>query len=147
MAFTGDYEPSGTGWVRDHVERIVRTGTTDGITIRDLPIVLVTYLGVKTGKTRKTPLMRVEHAGSYAAVASQGGAPANPQWYASLIANPVVEVQDGTASGSYRAREISGDEKAAWWQRAVAAYPPYADYQQKTDRQIPVLILEPINED
>ncbi|HEY3686279.1 MAG TPA: nitroreductase family deazaflavin-dependent oxidoreductase [Streptosporangiaceae bacterium] len=144
MAFTGDYEPSGTQWVREQVEQIVRTGTTEGVMVRDLPIVLVTYRGVKTGKVRKTPLMRVEHDGSYAAVASQGGAPVNPQWYTSLVANPVVEVQDGAASGEYRAREVTGEEKAEWWRHAVAAYPPYADYQEKTDRQIPVFVLEPV---
>jgi deazaflavin-dependent oxidoreductase (nitroreductase family) len=143
MAFTGDYEPSGTQWVREQVEQIMGTGTTEGVTVRDLPIVLVTYRGVKSGKVRKTPLMRVEHDGRYVAVASQGGAPANPQWYTSLVANPVVEVQDGAATGEYRAREISGEEKAEWWRRAVDAYPPYADYQLKTDRQIPVFVLEP----
>jgi F420H(2)-dependent quinone reductase len=139
-----DYEPSATRWVRDHVEQIMRTGTTDGVTIQGWPTVLITYRGVKTGKTRKTPLMRVEHEGIYAAVASQGGAPTNPQWYASLVANPVVELQDGTASRMYRSRQVFGDEKALWWRRAVEAYPPYDDYQQRTDRQIPVFVLEPV---
>jgi deazaflavin-dependent oxidoreductase (nitroreductase family) len=143
MTLTGDYEPSATGWVRDHVEQIARTGTTDGVTIRGLPTVLITYRGAKSGKLRKTPLMRVEHEGRYAAVASQGGAPKNPQWYASLLAEPVVELQDGTTTREYRARELSGEEKTRWWQRAVEAYPPYADYQRKTDRQIPVFVLEP----
>lgn len=139
-----NYEPSASGWVRDHVEQIMSTGTTDGVTIRGLPTVLLTYQGAKTGKTRKTPVMRVEHDGIYAAVASQGGAPKNPQWYASLVAHPVVELQDGTTSGKYRCREVTGDEKTLWWQRAVEAYPPYADYQVKTDRQIPVFVLEPV---
>jgi deazaflavin-dependent oxidoreductase (nitroreductase family) len=143
MTLIGEYEPSTSDWVRDHVEQILRTGTTDGVTINGMPIVLMTYRGAKTGKVRKTPVMRVEHEGRYAAVASMGGAPKNPQWYASLIAEPVVELQDGTASGTYRAREIAGDEKAEWWRRAVAAYPDYADYQRKTDRQIPVFVLEP----
>jgi deazaflavin-dependent oxidoreductase (nitroreductase family) len=145
MSLIGDYEPSGTGWVREQVEQIMRTGTTDGVTIRDRPIVLMTYRGAKTGKIRKTPVMRVEHEGTYAAVASQGGAPVNPQWYASLVAEPVIELQDGATSRAYRAREVSGEEKAIWWERAVEAYPPYADYQRKTERQIPVFVLEPIS--
>lgn len=147
MAFTGEYEPSASGWVRTQVEQIMEKGTTDGVTIRGLPIVLMTYRGKKTGKVRKTPVMRVEHDGRYAAVASQGGAPANPQWYASLAAEPEIDLQDGTATRAYRAREVFGDEKAVWWERAVAAYPPYADYQLKTDRQIPVFVLEPADAD
>lgn len=144
MALTGEYEPSASGWVREQVEQIVRTGTTDGVTIKGLPIVLMTYRGAKSGKVRKTPVMRVEHEGHYAAVASKGGAPANPQWYASVVAEPVIELQDGTVAGEYRAREVFGDEKALWWRRAVDAYPDYADYQRKTERQIPVLVLEPV---
>jgi deazaflavin-dependent oxidoreductase (nitroreductase family) len=145
MTLIGEYEPSAIGWVRDHVEQIIRTGTTDGVTIRDLPTVLMTYRGAKTRKVRKTPVMRVEHEGRYVAVASDGGAPRNPQWYASLIAEPVVVLQDGTMTGEYRAREVSGDEKATWWRRAVDAYPPYADYQRGTDREIPVFVLEPVS--
>ena len=144
MSDTIDYEPSASGWVRDHVDQIVRTGTTDGVTIRGIPTVLMTYRGTKTGKVRKTPVMRVEHEGRYAAVASKGGAPTNPQWYACLVAEPLIELQDGTATGQYRAREVFGDEKAVWWTRAVDAYPDYADYQRKTDRQIPVFVLEPV---
>ena len=144
MAITGDYEPSALGWVREHVEQILRTGTTDGVTIADRPTVLITYRGGRTGKVRKTPLMRVEHDGRYAAVASKGGEPTNPQWYASLIAEPTIELQDGTVTQEYRAREVFGDERALWWRRAVEAYPAYADYQRKTDRQIPVLVLEPV---
>jgi deazaflavin-dependent oxidoreductase (nitroreductase family) len=140
---TDDYEPSASDWVREQVEQIVRTGTTDGVTIRGLPIVLMTYRGAKTGKVRKTPVMRVEHDGRYAAVASRGGAPTNPQWYASLVAEPVIELQDGVVTREYRAREVFGDEKARWWGRAVDAYPDYADYQRSTDRQIPVFVLEP----
>lgn len=146
MPLTGDYEPSGLGWVREHVDQIVRTGTTDGVTINGLPTVLMTYRGAKSGKIRKTPVMRVEHEGRYAAVASQGGAPTNPQWYASLVADPVIELQDGTVTGTFRAREVFGEEKAVWWRRAVEAYPDYADYQRRTDRQIPVLVLEPVSE-
>jgi F420H(2)-dependent quinone reductase len=139
---TGDYEPSALGWVREHVEQIVHTGTTDGITMNGRPTVLMTYQGAKTGKVRKTPVMRVEHEGHYAAVASQGGAPANPQWYASLVAEPLIELQDGTVTRQYRAREVFGDEKALWWHRAVNAFPDYVDYQRKARRQIPVFVLE-----
>ena len=105
----------------------------------------MTTIGAKTGKIRKTPLMRVEHDGEYAIVASLGGAPKNPVWYYNVKANPRVELQDGTVSGDYEAREVFGDEKAQWWERAVAAYPDYADYQTKTDRQIPVFVLSPVN--
>src|SRR5919198_3662280 len=144
MALTGEYESSAAGWVRKHVEQIMRTGTTEGVTISGRPTVLMTYRGAKTGKLRKTPVMRVEHEGRYAAVASQGGAPTNPQWYASLLAEPVIELQDSTVTREYRAREVFGDEKALWWRRAVDAYPAYADYQRKTGRQIPVFVLEPV---
>ena len=142
---TGDYEPSASAWVREHVEQIARTGTTDGVTINGLPTVLMTYRGAKTAKVRKTPVMRVEHEGRYTAVASKGGARTNPQWYPSLLAEPVIELQDRTVTREYRAREVFGDEKALWWRRAVDAYPDYADYQRKTDRQIPVFVLEPIS--
>ncbi len=147
MTLTGEYQPSAAGWVRDHVEQIMRTGTTDGVTIRGLPTVLMTYRGAKTLKVRKTPVMRVEHEGRYAAVASDGGSPRHPQWYASLISEPILVLQDGTMTGEYRAREVFGEEKATWWSRAVDAYPPYADYQRKTDREIPVFVLEPVSED
>ena len=145
MALTGDYEPSASAWVRGHVQHILRTGTTDGVTIRGLPTVLMTYRGAKTGKIRKTPVMRVEYEGCYAAVASKGGGPTNPQWYASLVAEPIIELQDGTVRREYRAREVFGEEKALWWRRAVHAYPAYADYQLKTDRTIPVFVLEPVS--
>jgi deazaflavin-dependent oxidoreductase (nitroreductase family) len=147
MALPGDYEPSALGFVREHVEQIMRTGTTDGVTMKDLPLVLMTYRGAKTGRVRKTPVMRVEHEGRYAAVASNGAQPTNPHWCASLVAVPVVELQDGTVTRQYRAREVFGDEKALWWRRAVDVFPDYADYQRKIDRQIPVFILEPIGED
>jgi F420H(2)-dependent quinone reductase len=146
MTLIGEYEPSATEWVRDQVEQIIRTGTTDGVTVRDRPTVLMTYRGAKTRKVRKTPVMRVEHEGRYAAVASQGGAPRHPQWYASLVDEPVIELQDGTKTGEYRAREVFGDEKALWWRRAVDAYPDYADYQRRTDREIPVFVLEPVTD-
>ncbi|MYS78856.1 nitroreductase/quinone reductase family protein [Embleya scabrispora] len=143
----GEYEPSGLAWVRDHVDQVHRTGTTDGVTIKDLPTVLMTYRGAKTGKLRKTPVMRVEHEGRYAAVASNGGTATNPQWFAGVLAEPVVAIQDGRTTHTYRAREVLGDEKAQWWARAVDAYPDYAEYQRNTDRRIPVLVLEPLVED
>ncbi|MGW0657708.1 nitroreductase/quinone reductase family protein [Streptodolium elevatio] len=139
-----DYEPSALGWVRTHVEQVMSTGTTDGVSIKGKPTVLMTYRGAKTGKLRKTPVMRVEHEGRYAAVASNGGTATNPQWYATLAAGAVVGIQDGRVTREYRARELSGDEKALWWDRAVAAYPDYAEYQRTTDRRIPVFVLEPV---
>jgi deazaflavin-dependent oxidoreductase (nitroreductase family) len=138
-----DYEPSALGWVREHVDQIMRTGTTDGVTMKDRPMVLMTYRGTRTGKVRKTPVMRVEHEGRYAAVASKGGEPTNPHWYRSVLAEPVVELQDGTTTREYRAHEVTGTEKTTWWHRAVEAFPDYADYQRRTDREIPVLVLEP----
>jgi F420H(2)-dependent quinone reductase len=143
MALTGEREISPEGWVRDQTERILDTGTTEGVEVFDRPIVLVTIRGAKSGKLRYTPLMRVEHDGRYALVASKGGAPEHPLWYHNLTANPHVELQDGTVTKEYDARELSGDERAGWWERSVAAYPPYAEYQEKTDRQIPVFVLEP----
>ncbi|CAN5573598.1 F420H(2)-dependent quinone reductase [soil metagenome] len=137
----GEYEPSAADWVRKQVEQIEETGTTEGVTVKDRPIVLMTYRGAKSGKVRKTPVMRVAHDGRYAAVASKGGAPDNPQWYASIVAEPEIELQDGTAVGVYQAREVSGEERAAWWERAVEAFPDYADYQRNTDREIPVFEL------
>jgi len=111
--------------------------------MRGMPVVIVTSLGTRTGKVRKTPLMRVEHKGQYAVVASQGGAPTHPLWYYNLVANPHVELQDGPVRQDMAARELIGSERAEWWQRAVDAFPDYAEYQTRTDRQIPVFILEP----
>lgn len=146
MTDTGDGHKRDLRQMRDdHVEQILRTGTTDGVTMKDLPTVLLTYRGAKTGNTYRTPLMRVEHKGRYAAVASKGGEATNPQWYASLIADPTIELQDGTLTATYLAREVVGDEKATWWRRAVSAYPDYAAYQRNIDRQIPVFVLEPVN--
>lgn len=113
--------------------------------MRGMPVVLLTTKGAKTGKLRKSPLMRVEHAGSYAIVASKGGAPTNPVWYYNVKAEPLVELQDGPAKSDMTARELSGPERDVWWERAVAAYPDYAQYQTKTDRLIPVFLLEPIS--
>jgi F420H(2)-dependent quinone reductase len=146
MPLEGDYEPSPAQWVRDQVEEYERSGGQRANTLRDtgLPIVIVTTRGNKSGKIRKTPLMRVEHDGSYALVASKGGAPEHPVWYYNLVADPEgVKIQDGPAPFEVVVREITGDEKAAWWERAVAAYPPYADYQAGTDRQIPVFVATP----
>ena len=143
MALTGELELSPTGWVRTQTEKIFETGTTDSVDIKGRPVVLVTMRGVKSGKLRKVPLMRVEHDGVYAIVASLGGAPKNPVWYANVKAEPHVELQDGTVTKDYTAREVTGEEKAIWWERAVATYADYADYQRKTDRQIPVFVLEP----
>ncbi len=143
MAAERDYEISPVGWVQQQTKKIFETGTTDSVDVKGSPVVLITMRGAKSGKLRKVPLMRVEHDGAYAIVASLGGAPKNPVWYHNVKADPNVEVQDGTDSGSYTAREVSGEEKAIWWQRAVAAYPSYADYQTRTDRQIPVFVLEP----
>lgn len=139
------YLPSPSGWVREQVETIEATGDTRSVDIMGLPVVLLTMRGAKTGGIRKVPLMRVEHEGVYAAVASMGGAPTHPQWYANLRANPTLTVQDGTHSWAAVAREVTGEERAQWWERCVAAYPPYSDYQRKTERTIPVLLLEPVS--
>jgi deazaflavin-dependent oxidoreductase (nitroreductase family) len=145
MPVEGEYEPSPQGWVREQVELYESSGGTQGTTLRDtgLPVVVITNRGVRSGKLRKTPLMRVEHDGRYAAVASQGGAPAHPRWYYNFCADPRVELQVGPRKQDMIARELTGDERAAWWERAVAAFPPYAEYQRKTERQIPVFVLEP----
>jgi F420H(2)-dependent quinone reductase len=144
MAITGEYVPSPTDWVREHVEKYESSGGTEMLAWGK-PIIILTTLGAKTGKIRKTPLMRVEHDGSYAVVASQGGAPKHPVWYHNVKAHPRVELQDGPVKKEYTARELAGEEKALWWKRAVEAWPDYANYQTKTDRQIPVFVLEPVN--
>jgi deazaflavin-dependent oxidoreductase (nitroreductase family) len=145
MPLEGEYEPSPAGWVREQVELYESSGGTEGTTLRDtgLPVVILTTRGARSGKIRKTPLMRVENGGRYAVVASQGGAPTHPVWYHNVVADPQVELQDGAVRQDMRAREVTGDEKAEWWERAVAAYPPYADYQERTERRIPVFVLEP----
>ncbi|GGS43022.1 nitroreductase [Streptomyces daghestanicus] len=131
--------------MREQVELYEKSGGTEGTTLMDtgLPVILLTTRGAKSGKLRKTPLMRVEHEGRYAVVASLGGAPKHPVWYFNIKADPHVELQDGPVKRDYTAREITGDEKAQWWERAVAAFPNYAEYQEKTDREIPVFVLEP----
>jgi deazaflavin-dependent oxidoreductase (nitroreductase family) len=121
------------------------SGGTEGTELNGRPVILLTTIGAKSGKIRKTPLMRVEHDGEYAVVASLGGAPKHPVWYFNIKANPRVELQDGTVTKDYDAREVLGEEKAAWWERAVATWPDYAEYQKKTDRQIPVFVLTPVS--
>ena len=139
----GEYEPSPIDWVREQVEEYEASGGTRANTLRDtdLPIIVVTTRGNRTGKLRKTPLMRVEHDGEYALVASKGGAPQHPVWYHNLTADPeAVTIQDGPEPFDVRVREVTGDERAQWWERAVAAYPPYAEYQERTGREIPVFV-------
>ena len=146
MPVTGEYEASPWEWVRTQVEQYERSGGREANTLMDTgwPIIIVTTRGNKTGKLRKTALMRVEHDGVYAVVASQGGAPRHPVWYYNLTKNPHVELQDGAVKRDYLAREVTGDEKALWWERAVATWPDYAKYQLKTERRIPVFVLEPM---
>ena len=143
MPLEGEYEPSPSQWVRDQVAGYEASGGREANTLRDtgLPVIIVTTRGNKSGKIRKFALMRVEHGGEYALVASKGGAPTHPVWYYNLKADPVaLTVQDGPEPFDAEVRELSGDERARWWERAVAAYPPYAEYQAKTDRQIPVFV-------
>lgn len=144
MSIDGEYAPSPEKWVRDQVELYERTGGEQGSGMRDMAVIILTSVGAKTGKVRKTPLMRVEHEGRYAVVASQGGAPQHPLWYHNLVVHPRVRLQDGLAPQDMVARELSGAERTQWWDRAVAAFPDYADYQTKTDRQIPVFVVEPV---
>jgi F420H(2)-dependent quinone reductase len=147
MPLEGEYEPSPEKWVRDQVETYESSGGTKGTTMRGMPVIILTTRGAKSGKIRKSPLMRVEHEGRYAVVASLGGAPKHPVWYHNVVADPRVELQDGPVRKDMKAREVTGDEKALWWERAVAAYPDYADYQKKTDREIPVFVVEPTAEE
>lgn len=142
MALNGEYEPSTEKWVRDNVEEFESSNGAEGSALRGMAIIVMTMKGAKSGKLRKVPVMRVEHGGAYAVVASLGGAPKNPVWYNNLIANPQVELQDGSERHDLVAREVTGEEKALWWERAVAAYPDYADYQKRTTREIPVFVLE-----
>jgi deazaflavin-dependent oxidoreductase (nitroreductase family) len=146
MPLTGEYEPSTSDWAREQAEQFEATGGAEANTLRGKPIVVVTSIGAKTGKLRKTPLMRVEHEGEYAIVASEGGAPEHPGWYWNLTKNPHVELQDGPEKKAYTAREVEGAERATWWKRAVAAWPSYEEYQHRTDRQIPVFVLTPAGE-
>lgn len=145
MPLTGEYEPSTAAWARKQAERYEASGGQDQATLRGRPIIVLTSVGARTGKLRKTALMRVEHEGSYAVVASQGGSPTHPVWYHNLKQSPHVELQDGALTRDYLAREVHGVEKATWWERAVAAWPDYAKYQIRTDREIPVFVLDPID--
>ena len=142
MPLTGEYEPSTAAWARKHAELYEGTNGEKGGDLRGRPVIVLTSVGAKTGKLRKTALMRVEHEGVYAVVASLGGAPKNPVWYYNLQKNPHVELQDGATKHDYKAREVTGDEKTLWWERAIQTWPDYANYQAKTDRQIPVFVLE-----
>jgi deazaflavin-dependent oxidoreductase (nitroreductase family) len=144
MSSDNDYAPSPTEWVRNAVEKIGSSGTTEVAGWNGMGVVLMTMRGAKSGKIRKVPVMRVEHEGVYAAVASLGGAPKNPVWYYNLKADPTIQLQDGETTSEYVAREIEGEEYELWWKRSVAAYPDYADYQKKTDRVIPLFLLEPV---
>lgn len=142
MPIEGEYEPSTWDWVREQVEEYESSGGTRANTLRDsgIPIIVMTTKGHKSGKVRKVPLMRVEHDGEYAIIASKGGAPSHPGWYHNLTADPHIMMQDGPAPWDTTVRLVTGDERAAWWERAVAVFPPYAEYQEKTDREIPVFI-------
>ena len=141
MPLSGEYAPSTSDWARENAEKYMESGGTEGTELQGKPVILLSTIGAKSGNLRKTPLMRVEHDGQYAIVASLGGAPTNPVWYYNVKTNPRVELQDGTESHDYDAREVFGDEKATWWERCVQAWPDYANYQKKTERQIPVFVL------
>lgn len=143
MPLIGEYEPGTVDWAREQVDEFESSNGAKGNTMRGRPVVVLTSVGAKSGKLRKNPLMRVEHDGVYAVVASMGGQPQNPTWYHNLLAHPHVELQDGAVRRDYRAREVTGEEKALWWQRATETWPDYDAYQAKTQRQIPVFVLEP----
>ena len=145
MPLTGEYAPSTSDWARKQAELYESTDGAKGNTIMGRPIIVLHTLGAKSGKIRKTPLMRVEHDGEYLVVASAGGAPNNPDWYHNIVDAPLVELQDGAVRKDYTPRELDGDERALWWDRAVEAYPPYAEYQTKTDRLIPIFLLTPVD--
>lgn len=142
MPLDGEYAPSPSDRAREQVELFERTNGQEGNTLGGRPVIILTSRGAKSGKLRKTPLMRVEHDGAYAAVASLGGAPKHPVWHFNVVADPHVELQDGAEKWDMQAREVTGSEKEEWWARCVEAYPPYAEYQEKTDREIPVFVLE-----
>ena len=147
MPLTGEYEPSTAQWVRDQVETYERSGGKEAATLREsgIPVIIITSRGASSGKIRKFALMRVEHDGEYALVASMGGAPKNPSWVHNLVAEPLVEIQDGPAPADYRVRIVEGNERATWWDRSVAVFAPYADYAKKTERVIPVFVATRIS--
>ncbi len=142
MPLQGEYAPSTSEWARVQAEAFESSNGSEANELKGLPIIVMTNVGAKSGKLHKTALMRVEHDGAYAVVASKGGAPEHPRWYFNLVANPQVELQDGAEKHDYVARELAGAEREVWWDRAVAAYAPYAEYQEKTERVIPVFLLE-----
>mgnify|MGYP000870380590 CR=1 FL=1 len=144
MPLTGEYAPSPSDWAREQAEQFEASNGAESNTLQGKPIIVLTSVGAKSGKLRKTPLMRVEHEGEYAVVASRGGAPEHPTWYWNLKKNAHVELQDGPVKKDYTAREVEGEDRETWWKRAVAAWPSYEEYQHKTDRQIPVFVLTPI---
>ena len=144
MPLQGEYAPSTSSWSRKQAELYEATNGEQGTDLQGRPVILLTSVGARTGKLRKTPLMRVEHDGIYAVVASLGGAPKNPVWYYNLKKNPHVELRDRGTKRDYLAREVTGEEKTVWWDRAIEAWPDYAKYQTKTERQIPVFVLEPL---
>ncbi len=146
MPLTGEYEPSTSPWAREQAEIYERTDGAEGNDMQGRPVIILTSVGAKSGKLRKTALMRVEHDGEYAVVASKGGAPDNPAWYYNLIAQPHVELQDLAVTRDYTARVVEGEERAEWWARAVATWPQYDDYVTQTDREIPVFVLTPKND-
>jgi len=144
MPLTGEYLPSTSDWARTQAERYEASGGTEANTLRGVPIIVLTTVGAKSGALRKTALMRVEHDGRYAVVASKGGSPDEPAWANNIRRHPHVELQDGSVKRDYLARELDGDERAEWWARAVAVWPDYDEYQKKTDRRIAVFVLEPM---
>lgn len=146
MPLTGEYKPSTSEWARTQAERYEASGGTEAGDMRGVPIIVLTTVGWQSGALRKTALMRVEHEGDYLVVASKGGAPDEPRWGQNMRAQPHVELQDGAVKRDYTARELSGDERAVWWERAVAVWPDYAEYQKKTDRQIAIFVLEPFED-
>ncbi|KGM12875.1 nitroreductase family deazaflavin-dependent oxidoreductase [Cellulomonas bogoriensis] len=145
MPLSGEYAPSTLDWAREQAERFEASDGREANTLNGVPIILMTSLGARSGKIRKTPLMRVEHDGEYAAIASQGGAPTHPGWYHNLTSHPLVELQDGAVRRDYTVREVTGEERELWWARAAAVWPDYDEYARKTDRVIPVLVLSPVD--
>lgn len=146
MPLTGEYKPSTSEWARVQAEKFEATRGAEADSLRGKPIIVLTTVGAKTGALRKTALMRVEHDGVYAVVASKGGAPDEPAWAGNMRAQPHVELQDGAVTRDYRARELEGDERAQWWERSVEAWPDYANYQTKTDRLIALFVLDPFED-
>jgi len=143
MPLEGEYAPSTSEWARRHAETYEASGGAEGADLRGRPVIVLTSVGAKSGKLRKTALMRVEHEGVYAVVASKGGSPEQPAWYFNLVANPHVELQDGAVRRDYDARVVDGEEYDQWWARANEVWPDYAGYQRKTERRIPLFVLEP----